>query len=102
MTKHTKGLATVCIFSSIQIWRIGQNVFLNDTEIMKSLFKSELQIKIPGGKSTIHTIQTVRGAYHRITIYALIAAHWVKKYVQISLQMFSEDKIIQLIDENVM
>ena len=41
-------------------------------------------------------------AYHRITIYALIAAHWVKKYVQISLQMFSEDKIIQLIDENVM
>lgn len=61
---------------------------------VKNLSKSELQIKTPGGKSTIHTIQTVRGAYRRITIYALIAAHWVKKYVQILLQTFSKDKII--------
>ncbi len=102
MTKHTKGLATACIFLFIRIWKIERNVFLNATVKVKNLSKSELQIKIPGGKSTIHTIQTVRGAYRRITIYALIAAHWVKKYVQISLQMFSEDKIIQLIDENVM
>ena len=39
------------------------------------------QIKTNGEKSTIHTTQTVRGAYRRITIYALTVTHWVKKYV---------------------
>lgn len=64
-----------------QIWRIGQNVFLNDTEIVKSPSKSGLQIKIPGGKSTIRTTQTVRGAYHRTMIYALTVVHWGRNFV---------------------
>ena len=56
-----------------------RNVFLNATEKAISLFKSESQIKMNGEKSTIHTTQTVRGAYRRITIYALTVTHWVKK-----------------------
>ena len=73
--------ATAYTFLFIQIGRTGRNVFLNATEKATSLFKSESQIKMNGEKSTIHTTQTVRGAYRRITIYALTVTHWVKKYV---------------------
>ena len=55
-----------CLHIFIRIWKIGRNVFLNATTKVKKLSKSELQIKTPKGKSTIHTIQTVRGAYRRI------------------------------------
>ena len=68
-----------CIHVFIQTGKTGRNVFLNATEKATSLSKNESQIKTNGEKSTIHTIQTVRGAYRRITIYALTVTHWVKK-----------------------